>query len=109
MITGAVYGYIQPFKHLAVNIIETVLSINTLVLLLLRNTGTIEENLGTLGDQSNDDRGRVCRDSVEGVTGFVWLLVPVYYLPLVLFCTVGTVWIALRVRWVCPHVYILWL
>ena len=94
MITAAVYGYIQPFTHTAVNILESSLSINTLVLLLLRNTGTIEENLGTLGKQSGHKRS--C--GVEGVTDFAWLLMPMYYLTLLVFCAVGTVWTTLTVR-----------
>ena len=96
MITVAVYGYIQPFKHLAVNILEIVLSINTLILLLLRNTENIEDSLGTLGQQPLHSGG--CQDEVEGVTDFVWLLLPVYYLPLLMFCTVGLGWGFLRVR-----------
>ena len=99
MITAALYGYIQPFKDLAVNILETALSINTLVLLLLRNTDTVEESLGHLGEQSAaDSQTNVCRDSVDGVTDLAWLLLPLYYLPLAVFCITGVVWISLRVR-----------
>ena len=98
MITAAVYGYLQPFKETGVNIIETGLSINTLILLLLRNTDKVEESLGTLEEQSDFDENSSCQDSVDGVTDFVWLLLPLYYLPLVAFGTVGVIWISLRVR-----------
>lgn len=97
MIMAVLYSYIQPFEELHVNVVETVLSINTLILLLLRNTEDIRENLGTLNKQSSQN-GTVCQDEVNGVTDFSWLLMPVYYLPLIICCTVGGVWVFVRVR-----------
>ena len=98
MIITAVNGYVQPYKHHAANILETVLSVNTLVLLLLRNTATIEEALGNLGEQAADSQLSTCQDNMDGVTDFVWLLQPAYYLPLVLLCAVGATWISLRLK-----------
>ena len=94
MITAAVYGHMQPFKQLAVNVLETVLCINIITLLLLRNTETIKDNLGSLESFNTT----VCEDNVKGVTDFSWLLLPVYYLPLVITCSVGGVWAVLRGR-----------
>ena len=94
MITAAVYGHMQPFKQFAVNVLETVLSINTIILLLLRNTRTIGDILGS--PKSFDTTA--CEDNVKSVTDFSWLLLPVYYLPLVISCTVGGVWAVLRGR-----------
>ena len=94
MITAAVYGHTQPFKQFAVNVLETVLSINTIILLLLRNTRTIRDILGS--PESFDTTA--CEDNVKGVTDFSWLLLPAYYLPLVITCTVGGVWAVLRGR-----------
>ena len=91
MITAAFYGHTQPFKQLAVNVLETVLSINTIILLLLRNTHTIRDSFDSLGDQKLYNE-TLCQDEVKGVTAFSWLLLPVYYLPLVICCTVGGVW-----------------
>lgn len=96
MISASLYGFVQPFKHLAVNILETVLSINTLILLLLRNTDIIEEDLGSLSQQP--EHTSTCQDKVEGLTAFTLLLLPLYYLPLIIGCTVGGVWIAFQVR-----------
>ena len=98
MIITAVNGYVQPYKHHAANILETVLSVNTLVLLLLRNTATIEEALGNLGEQAADSQLSTCQDNMDGVTDFVWLLQPAYYLPLVLLCAVGATWISMRLK-----------
>ena len=94
MITAAVYGHTQPFKQFAVHVLETVLSINTIILLLLRNAKTIKDNLGS----SESFNTTVCEDNVKGVTNFSWLLLPVYYLPPVICCTVGGVWAVLRGR-----------
>ena len=98
MISSSLYGFVQPFQHLAVNILETVLSINTLILLFLRNIDTIEEDLGSLSQQP--EHASTCQDKVEGLTAFTLLLLPLYYLPLMIGCTVGGVWIAFEVRWV---------
>jgi hypothetical protein len=97
MITAAVYSYVQPFKQLAVNVLETVLSINTIILLLLRNTSTIRDDLSSLGRQLSLNE-TLCQDEVKGVTDFSWLLLPVYYLPLVISCTSGGVWGVLKGR-----------
>ena len=98
MISSSVYGFVQPFQHLAVNILETVLSINTLILLLLRNTDIIEEDLGSLSQQP--EHAETCQDKVEGLTAFTLLLLPLYYLPLMIGCSIGGVWITFQVRWV---------
>lgn len=97
MITAALYGYIQPFEELHVNILETVLSINTLILLLLRNTEDIEDTLDTLEGQLPRNE-MVCQDKIRGVTIFSWLLMPFYYLPLIISCTFGGVWAFIRIR-----------
>lgn len=97
MITAALYSYIQPFEQLHVNILETVLSINTLILLLLRNTQDISDNLDTLKKQSPQN-GTVCQDDVRDVTAFSWLLLPVYYLPLIICCIAGGVWAYIKIR-----------
>ena len=98
MVTVSVYGYVQPFKQLAVNILETVLATNTLILLLLRHTKIISDELGSLGNQPLVNETGSCRDGVEGVTGISWLLLPVYYMPLIISCSAGAVWAAFRIR-----------
>ena len=96
MITAAVYGHTQPFKQFAVNVLETVLSINTIILLLLKNTETIRDNLSSLSlvphNETIPHNKTHFQDELKGTTDFSWLLLPVYYLPLVIACTVGGVW-----------------
>lgn len=97
MITAALYSYIQPFEQLHVNILETILSINTLILLLLRNTEDISDTLGTIERQLPQNE-MDCQDDIRGVTDFSWLLLPVYYLPLIICCTAGGVWVYIKIR-----------
>lgn len=99
MITAAVYGHVQPFKQLAVNVLETVLTINTIILLLLKNTETIRDNLSSLSLGKKLPHNKTIphneahfQDELKDVTDFSWLLLPVYYLPLFISCTVGGVW-----------------
>ena len=100
MIITTTYGYVQPYKHRKVNILETALSINTLILLLLRNTRILEETLGSLGELTVKNESAPCQDSVVGVTQFAWLLMPAYYLPLIILCVVCTTWTIFKARWV---------
>lgn len=100
MITMAVYGYVQPFRQLAVNILEVILSINTIVLLLLENTETIRDDLdSTLNLAADGLQGSGCQDEVDGVTDFSWLLMVFYYLPLIISCCAGGVWLAVKIRY----------
>ena len=97
MVITATYIYVQPFKQTVVNILEAILSINTLILLLIRNTDVIRDSLDSFEQQPPRNK-TICQDDVEGVTDFSWLLLPDYYLPLVICCTVGGVWVVLKGR-----------
>ena len=100
MVTLAVYGYVQPFEQLAVNILEVILSINTIVLLLLENTETISDDLDSALNQTADNvQGSRCQDEVDGVTDFSWLLMVFYYLPLIISCSAGGVWLGVKIRY----------
>jgi len=82
------------------NILEALLSLDVLVLLLLRNTEQITDQLQVPAEKtSNGTTGRACTE-VEGITGFSWLLFPLYYFPLVVFLIATTIWIVFHVRWV---------
>lgn len=96
MIAIVMYGYAQPYKHAGVNVLEILLSVNTLILLLLVNTTTFQEELSIIGPLPDNGEISSCRESLGGVTDFAWLLLPVYYLPLIMFFTVGFTWISFR-------------
>jgi len=95
-----VFGFLQPYKSMCCNILEALLSLDVLVLLLLRNTEQITDQLQVPAEKtSNGTTGRVCTE-VEGITGFSWLLFPFYYFPLAVFLIATTIWIVVHVRWV---------
>ena len=101
MVLIAVYGYFQPFQVTAVNVLEVALSVDTVILLLLRRTETIEDVLGissVVQTQSRNDSDTDCVDEVEGITDFTWLLFPFYYLPLLISCAAVVVWITLQLK-----------
>ena len=96
-----VFGYLQPYEDMYCNALEFVLSVNVLVLLLMRNTEQISDELQVLPQQtSNMTTVGTCRRAVEGVTGFSWLLFPFYYFPPVVFLTAGATWVTFNIRYV---------
>ncbi len=97
MVFVAVFGYLQPYKHLLTNILEIVLCINVLTMLLLRNTKTLTEGFQALEEQDgqSDDE---CNDQFEGVTDLAILLGTFYYFPLVIFPVVTAVWVFASLR-----------
>ena len=93
-----VFGFLQPYKSVYCNILEALLSLDVLVLLLLRNTEQITDQLQVPTElSSNGTAGRECVEE-EGITGFSWLLFPLYYFPLVVFLIATTIWIVFCVR-----------
>ncbi|CAI7990804.1 hypothetical protein GBAR_LOCUS550 [Geodia barretti] len=109
-----VQAYVQPYRRMFWNFLELVLSVNVMVLLLLRNTTSIEAALQTYpagdrdtsGSSSNGGGGggggggssEECTDEVDGITPFVILLSVLYYLPLLLSAVVAVHWLGNLVR-----------
>ena len=80
------FGFLQPYENLYCNVLECLLSLDVLVLLLMRNTEQISDELQVLPQQtSNMTTVGTCRRAVEGITGFSWLLFLLYYFPPVVF------------------------
>ena len=110
MVLTTVFGYLQPFKDRSTNALEMVLAVNTIILLLLRNT---ENTYDTLQDlvvpsdivnasesifSSSSDNSEQCQngDSVLAITNFSWLLLPFCYFPLLLCACVLLLWLGWR-------------
>ncbi len=101
-VTVAVYGYTQPYISLPANILEVFLSLDIIVLLLLKNTQQVVDQLQTYSSQSYCQEAFnatcQCDGSIEGVTSLTWILLPLYYIPLVTAIVVSIGWIAVLVR-----------
>lgn len=102
MIILALYGFVQPFRSRAANILEVVFSVDVLILLLLRETTTIEDEVGTSSiidsvEISSGSSGDECKDEIKSITDFAWLLFPFYYFSILITCVVGIIWIILMI------------
>lgn len=98
-----IIGYVRPYSDKISNYVELFLSSNILILLLLRNTEQLKEELKNipLSDGQRLESPRKCTEgvAVEGASGFAWLLFVFYYLPL-LAALVGVIlWTAYKIRY----------
>ena len=94
------YGFLQPYKQTFVNVLEVFLSLDVLVLLLLRSTNQVVEDLQHFSGSVLDSAENNCteQDSTR-LTALSWLLSPLYYIPLAaVLITVG-MWLALLIRY----------
>ena len=91
----AVFGFLQPYENLYCNVLECLLSLDVLVLLLMRNTAQISDKLQV--PPQNNTTANQCAD-ISGVTGFTWLLLPFYYFPLIVLALVCSVILTRHVR-----------
>jgi hypothetical protein len=103
------YGFAQPFRLEAANVLEVVLSIDALILLLLRDTTTVEDEMGmpsiVEASQIISSNSEGCTDALGDVTDFAWLLFPFYYFILLVTSAAAITWIVLIIR---SKVYAKW-
>ena len=91
MISTAVYLFVQPYSSLFANVLETLLSLDILIILIIASNEAVTEFLLTVGSQlqSSVSELQTCPSPVIGVTKLTALMTPFYYLPLlILFCGV---------------------
>ena len=91
----AVFGFLQPYENMYCNVLESLLSLDVLVLLLMRNTEQISDQLQVL--PQNNITASQCAD-ISGVTRLSWLLLPFYYFPVIVLVLVCSVMVTCRVR-----------
>ena len=95
-----VYVYVQPYKLKLTNMIEAGVNVNFFLLLILNTTAFFREEYLTfpapavVANGSND-----CSDSVSGIAAVSWILLPFYYLPLLVFCLVVLIKLLQYVRY----------
>ena len=80
-----VFGFLQPYKNMYNNVLESLLSLDVFILLLLRNTGQISDGLQIL--PLSNFTANECT-VIDGVTGFTGMLLPFYYASVVAFIVV---------------------
>lgn len=101
-------GFVKPYSDKISNYVEIFLAINVLLLLLLRNTEQLNEELkhvpANKREQLNQLRSCVDEVEYEGATKFVWLLFIFYYLPLLMSLVGVILWTAYKLRYVELHI-----
>ena len=96
-----VYGFVQPYNSRTANILEMGVQVNFLVLLLIEATSGIRDLYLTFPSllRSNVTSKPECVDSPTGIAPITWILMPLYYLPLLVFAVVVCVYLALYLRY----------
>ena len=96
-----VYGFVQPYKSQTANFLEIGVQVNFLVLLLIEATSNIRELYFTFPPllQSNVTSEPECVDSLTGIAPITWILMPFYYLPLLVLTVVACVYLVLYIRY----------
>ena len=92
VISLIVYGYVLPYKSRVANGVEIATQLNFLTLLILEATPLFRETLfffpaptGKAGDAEMKSSSHECDDSPATTSSLSWLLLPFYYVPLVVF------------------------
>ena len=105
------YGLVQPYKSSIVNFLEIGLQINFLLLLLLQQTETIQDDYFTFPTRSvvnesfslsvNESlQEHSCPSEVQSTAKIVWILMPFYYFPVLVLIFVAIVFLVLFIRYV---------
>ena len=98
MVLVTAYSFIQPYKSRITNLLETAINVNFLLLLLINATQFFYEDMFTFphtGSHTSDE----CTSSPTGVAQVSWLLMPVYYLPVVGACVALAVVVIIFIRY----------
>ena len=103
-----VYGFVQPYKSQTANLLEMGVQVNFLLLLLIEATSNIRELYFTFPpllqsnatSESNVTSEPECVDTLTGIAPITWILMPFYYLPLLVFAVVACVYLALYIRYI---------
>ena len=74
----AVYGYVQPYRHRLTNLLETAVNVNFLLLLTINATYFFDVDMFVFS-HSESSSSEECGSF--GVADVSWLLMSVYYLP----------------------------
>ena len=94
------YGYIQPYRAHAVNIVEVIVEVNFFFLLLLVSSQLLEQFLAIPFPSEGSRSSSYCVGSDVGVATVTWILTPLYYLPLLVLAGLVTAYIILLIRFV---------
>ena len=97
MLIILLYGFLHPYVSRVGTLLELFLSLDVLVLLLLRNISQATDELQMLTNIL-PGRSLECVDGVQTPTRLAWLLFAFYYIPLAVSVICAVVWIFIKVK-----------
>ena len=83
-----VHGYVQPYRYRLTNLLEIAMNVNFLLLLFINTTPYFYDELYIFSSHTHNDE---CAGIHKSVTQISWILIPVYYLPLLVACVTASV------------------
>ena len=92
-----VYGYVQPYRSRLANLLETAININFLFLLIINATSFFHDAFSSLTESTNSGE---CAGSLVVIALVSWILIPVYYLPVLGACVTAGVLAILFIRYI---------
>ena len=97
-----VHGYLQPYRALLANLLEIAVNVNFLLLLLISTTHYFYDDLFIFPTHNENTE---CASSLNSIAQVSWILMPVYYLPVLGACVTVTVLTIVFFRYVRQQVY----
>ena len=98
-----VYSYIQPYRSRLANHLELATNLNFLLLLIISATSFFTDDFfyfPSLTDVTESTDGAAHCGSVEGIAVVSWILMPFYYLPVLMALITTAVLASLYVRYI---------
>ena len=90
-------GLLWPYSDVVVNILDLVLSVDVMMLLLIRNTKQIEDDLNDVSFKKTS-RSSSCTEYKLDLSVQSIVLLPFYYFPLVVLLLVFSTWIVIKLK-----------
>ncbi|XP_065906418.1 uncharacterized protein [Dysidea avara] len=98
MVCTALYAYIQPYQNFYVNILETVVLTDLLLLLTIAST---EQFQNSVFDVSHSFEIDECGE-VKSLSEHAAILIPFYYIPLIMLIVLVTILLVAHTKLSCP-------
>ena len=90
-------GLLWPYSDVVINILDIVLSVDIMILLLIKNTKQIEDDLNDISFKEVS-RSNSCTEYELDLSAQSSILLPFYYFPLVILLVAFGIWAVVRLK-----------
>jgi hypothetical protein len=99
-VSATLYTYCQPYRSRLANFLETAVNLNFLFLLLINTTSFFHDDFFTFPSLTlnSADSADCAAGSLSGIALVSWILMPLYYLPVLGACATAAVLLVLFIR-----------